>query len=834
MTDDATSPTGPAVRSLGVLALLLSLLGGALAAAVPATPAAAAAPTTVAPTTACAHRTAPPGILGVVPDRPASGCTSVLTPHAGAAGSLQPTYQGGQPPLLDTLNGNLVGSATTTGEHTVTPLFWAPPGYAFPPGYEAGVDTYLNDVSTASGSASNVYAVATQYTDGQLAGSPHIAYDVHVGTPVDVTDPFPTGGCTADSGNGESYSACVTDAQMHAEIDSVLTANSLPVGMGDIYLVVFPPDVETCTDTQNGQGGGNCSDTAYPGFCGYHSAFASQSGLALYANIPFPTGFRYTCLGTEAPNGSLALDSALTMISHEHLETITDPLGTAWIDPRNNEIGDECAWDFGTALGGSPGAQWNQVINNHHYELQGEFSNEDYALNPAAGCALTQAVPTASATVTTARPLSQLPVAFDGRGSSVSNVPNGIATWTWDFGDGGTGTGATPAHTYAANGTYTVALTVTDTDGFSASTTATVAVGTGVGPAITSGAPPTTATAGGAYHATFAASGTPAPTFALVGAPGWLSVDATTGAVSGTVPNGTASFSYSIQAANGISPSATAGPFQVTVTPAPAQQTTPDGFWLVGSDGGIFSFGSAGFHGSTGSLRLQRPVVGISPTADRQGYWLVGSDGGVFAFGDAGFHGSLPGLGFSPAGSAGRFALAAPIVAMVPSADDGGYFMVAADGGVFAFGDAQFAGSCPQIGGCSGAAVAVVPDGSGNGYWLVTVTGNVYAFGDAPFLGSPPSRTQPVTSAVRTPDGKGYWILYADGRLSAAGDAGHYGDPMGALGADRATAVFTTSDGAGYWVATAAGNVFAYGDATNLGSLAGLSLNAPIIAASGW
>ncbi len=38
---------------------------------------------------------------------------------------------------------------------------------------------------------------------------------------------------------------------------------------------------------------------------------------------------------------------------------------------------------------------------------------------------------------------------------------------------------------------------------------------------------------------------------------------------------------------------------------------SPHGYWLVGTDGGIFSFGSAQFYGSTGSLHLQRPVVGI-------------------------------------------------------------------------------------------------------------------------------------------------------------------------------------------------------------------------------
>ena len=63
--------------------------------------------------------------------------------------------------------------------------------------------------------------------------------------------------------------------------------------------------------------------------------------------------------------------------------------------------------------------------------------------------------------------------------------------------------------------------------------------------------------------------------------------------------------------------------------------------------------------------------------------------------------------------------------------------MVASDGGVFAFGDAHFAGSCPGIGGCSGAAVAVVPDASGEGYWVVTQTGHVYTFGDAALLRSP-------------------------------------------------------------------------------------------------
>ena len=124
----------------------------------------------------------------------------------------------------------------------------------------------------------------------------------------------------------------------------------------------------------------------------------------------------------------------------------------------------------------------------------------------------------------------------------------------------------------------------------------------------------------------------------------------------------------------------------------------------------------------------------------RDGYWLVASDGGIFSFGDSAFYGSIPGLGLHPAGSGLPNSLNAPIVGMVPTITGRGYFMVASDGGVFAFGDARFEGSCPGIGGCSGAAVAVMPDHSGNGYWLVTATGGVYAFGDAALLRFPAAR----------------------------------------------------------------------------------------------
>jgi hypothetical protein len=227
-------------------------------------------------------------------------------------------------------------------------------------------------------------------------------------------------------------------------------------------------------------------------------------------------------------------------------------------------------------------------------------------------------------------------------------------------------------------------------------------------------------------------------------------------------------------------------------------------------------------------------VVSITPTANDGGYWLVASDGGIFSFGDAGFYGSIPGLGIAPAGSGSPHSLNAPIVGMVPTADGGGYFMVASDGGVFTFGDAKFEGSCPSIGGCAGgAAVAVMPDATGNGYWVVTAGGDVQPFGDAPSPGEP--AVPGVVAAVRSSDGEGYYLLYSNGVVYSAGDAVNYGNATGVVGGyNPATAIFTTADGKGYWIVAANGSVITAGDAPYEGGANSLHLNGSIIAGTGW
>ncbi|HUJ59539.1 MAG TPA: phage tail tip lysozyme [Kofleriaceae bacterium] len=212
-------------------------------------------------------------------------------------------------------------------------------------------------------------------------------------------------------------------------------------------------------------------------------------------------------------------------------------------------------------------------------------------------------------------------------------------------------------------------------------------------------------------------------------------------------------------------PTCTSGPCRVGI----ALTADGNGYWEAASDGGVFSYGDAVFHGSMGATKLARPVVGIAPTPKRDGYWLVASDGGVFSFGDAGFFGSLGGI-----------ALAKPVVGMAATPTGKGYWLVAADGGVFSFGDAAFHGS---LGGTALAApiVGMAATPSGKGYWLAGADGGVFSFGDAAFHGSlgATKLARPISAIAASSDGQGYWLLGQDGGVFTFGDAVFYGSLAG-------------------------------------------------------
>jgi hypothetical protein len=207
-----------------------------------------------------------------------------------------------------------------------------------------------------------------------------------------------------------------------------------------------------------------------------------------------------------------------------------------------------------------------------------------------------------------------------------------------------------------------------------------------------------------------------------------------------------------------------------------APTVTGNGYWLVANDGGIFAFGDARFFGSTGGIRLNRPIVGMAPTVTGNGYWLVASDGGIFAFGDAGFFGSTGGI-----------VLAQPIVGIAAHRGGAGYWMAAADGGIFAFGGAPFHGSMggADLGGKRVVGIDTTP--SGAGYWMVSngITppappppgGSVLAIGDSVMLGARPALLGAVPG-IRVDADVSRQFHHAPGVLAGYRDRGALGSAM--------------------------------------------------------
>jgi len=215
---------------------------------------------------------------------------------------------------------------------------------------------------------------------------------------------------------------------------------------------------------------------------------------------------------------------------------------------------------------------------------------------------------------------------------------------------------------------------------------------------------------------------------------------------------------------------------------------------------------------SSGSTTLDVPGAGD--------YWAAAADGGVFAYGTAVF-----------AGSHGGSPLNAPIVGMAATPDGKGYWLVAADGGVFAYGDAAFSGShggsplnAPIVG------MAATPDG--RGYWLVAADGGIFAYGDAGFSGSHGGSplNAPIVGMAATPDGHGYWLVAADGGIFAYGDAAYSGSHGGSPLNAPIVGMAAPPDGHGYWLAAADGGIFAYGDAGFAGAPASDHPAAPVVA----
>lgn len=172
------------------------------------------------------------------------------------------------------------------------------------------------------------------------------------------TNPYPASGCSDPDTPGN----CITDAQIQAEIQRVMALEGWTGGISHMFLLFTSSGEGSCTDF-------GC---AYTDYCAYHS-YISGSTPIIYGNEPYGDTTHCQEPGTPSPNNDVAADTAATAASHEMTEAITDPELNAWFNSGGEEIGDICAYNYGTNTWDS--AQANQHWFAHYYELQTEYDN---------------------------------------------------------------------------------------------------------------------------------------------------------------------------------------------------------------------------------------------------------------------------------------------------------------------------------------------------------------------------------------------------------------------------------------------------------------------------
>ncbi len=329
------------------------------------------------------HRPSPRPTTGVAaPDRPASDQkqdskkpTALPAPTATqmpVASKPQPGVQAGDAASRRVLHrtpdqarveasaaqGNLVYhdgpvQRATSRNHVI---FWKPPTAFMSPNYQSLITRYFNDIG-----GSSLYGLLTQYSDatGNIVNSSSLG-----GVHVDTTE-YP--------------STTLNDVDIQNAVKRAIIANGWTPDVTSSFFVFTAYGVTSC------DGPSSC---AYAQFCGYHGVFQMGSQRVLYANMPYPSQSSGPQCSNGLPNGSpnndRDADSAISVASHEHFEIVTDPVpGTGWFDDQGKEIGDKCAWRFGSNVDPISGA--NVTLNGHPYIVQTEWSNADGACVLAPG-----------------------------------------------------------------------------------------------------------------------------------------------------------------------------------------------------------------------------------------------------------------------------------------------------------------------------------------------------------------------------------------------------------------------------------------------------------------
>jgi hypothetical protein len=251
-------------------------------------------------------------------------------------------------------------------------IFWVPPklqngaAASLPSYYPGAMNNLGRDYAGHTLSSNN-----TQYYQ-KISGTTYVSGLSFIantngsfgGTFTD-TSPYPPSDCTDSATPGN----CIIDTDIQNEVQKVITAKGWSGGLNKIFNVYTAVGEGSCFDSTS-------SSCAYTAYCAYHSYIGSAgSSSIIYSNEPYAAA--PGCQWPTFPNHADS-DTAASVTSHEITEAITDPNLDAWFTSGGSEIGDLCAWTYGTNTYDS--AKANQQWNGRFYEIQMMYDNH------TAGC----------------------------------------------------------------------------------------------------------------------------------------------------------------------------------------------------------------------------------------------------------------------------------------------------------------------------------------------------------------------------------------------------------------------------------------------------------------
>jgi hypothetical protein len=294
-----------------------------------------------------------PGPYGCIAGKDFTLHRAVVSPHATATLALQICTRGC--PVVTNETGD---GAAPLVMHSFTAYldFWLPAGHTFEPGgsdarYESLMAQYFKDIGGTA-----FYNLVTQYWDYQGTINNSVALG---GSYVDTT-PYPVDGSKAHP---------LHNLDLQASANRAIQKNGWKVGPDAEVFVFTAYGIQEC-DLQICSFVGNSQEA----FAAWHGQYAFPNNTYYsYIGEAFAGDYRPV---SPSPNGDPIADAVIDVVSHEHFETVTDPMGyRGWYDhsQQEGEVGDLCAW---VQLGHTrPDGSTVTLNNGHSYFVQPEWSN---------------------------------------------------------------------------------------------------------------------------------------------------------------------------------------------------------------------------------------------------------------------------------------------------------------------------------------------------------------------------------------------------------------------------------------------------------------------------